>query len=218
MRCQAADRFARRTCIRRRELLESPQLDTEDSLVKQTTHRIGIIGGSGLYHMEGFTRQKWVKVATPFGTPSDDFLTGELSGRARRVSAAPRARASASAQRAQSSREHLRHEETGRGLDHQRQRRGLACRPSTSPATSSCRTSSSTAPSSPPPIPSSGAGIVAHIAFADPICEELRQVLLRSARAARRARPRRRHLREYGRTGVQHARRESLTNQPLATM
>jgi 5'-methylthioadenosine phosphorylase len=44
-------------------------------------HRVGIIGGSGLYHIEGFTRQKWVKVKTPFGAPSDDFLTGSLAGR-----------------------------------------------------------------------------------------------------------------------------------------
>jgi 5'-methylthioadenosine phosphorylase len=44
-------------------------------------HRIGIIGGSGLYHIEGFTRQKWVKVKTPFGAPSDEFLTGLLAGR-----------------------------------------------------------------------------------------------------------------------------------------
>jgi 5'-methylthioadenosine phosphorylase len=43
--------------------------------------RIGIIGGSGLYHIEGFTGQKWVKVKTPFGAPSDDFLTGALAGR-----------------------------------------------------------------------------------------------------------------------------------------
>jgi len=27
--------------------------------------RIGIIGGSGLYQLEGLTRQKWVKVNTP---------------------------------------------------------------------------------------------------------------------------------------------------------
>jgi 5'-methylthioadenosine phosphorylase len=46
-----------------------------------TKHRIGLIGGSGLYHIEGFTRQKWVKVKTPFGAPSDDFLTGELAER-----------------------------------------------------------------------------------------------------------------------------------------
>ena len=43
--------------------------------------RIGIIGGSGLYHLEGFTRQKWVTVKTPFGPASDQFLTGELGGR-----------------------------------------------------------------------------------------------------------------------------------------
>ncbi|MGZ4961394.1 MAG: S-methyl-5'-thioadenosine phosphorylase [Limisphaerales bacterium] len=44
-------------------------------------NRIGLIGGSGLYHIEGFTKQKWVKVKTPFGAPSDDYLTGELAGR-----------------------------------------------------------------------------------------------------------------------------------------
>src|ERR1043165_1222650 len=43
-------------------------------------YKIGIIGGSGLYHLEGFTNQKWVKVKTPFGAPSDDFLTGKLAG------------------------------------------------------------------------------------------------------------------------------------------
>jgi 5'-methylthioadenosine phosphorylase len=41
-------------------------------------YRIGIIGGSGLYSIEGFTNQKWVKVKTPFGDPSDEFLTGTL--------------------------------------------------------------------------------------------------------------------------------------------
>jgi 5'-methylthioadenosine phosphorylase len=44
-------------------------------------HRIGIIGGSGLYAIEGFARQKWVKISTPFGAPSDQLLTGELAGR-----------------------------------------------------------------------------------------------------------------------------------------
>src|ERR1700674_344394 len=43
--------------------------------------RIGIIGGSGLYHIEGFTQQKWVKVKTPFGAPSDELLAGHLAGR-----------------------------------------------------------------------------------------------------------------------------------------
>lgn len=45
------------------------------------THRIGIIGGSGLYNIEGFENQKWVTVRTPFGAPSDQFLTGSLGGR-----------------------------------------------------------------------------------------------------------------------------------------
>ncbi len=44
-------------------------------------NRVGIIGGSGLYQIEGLKKPKWVKVRTPFGSPSDDFLTGELADR-----------------------------------------------------------------------------------------------------------------------------------------
>jgi 5'-methylthioadenosine phosphorylase len=44
-------------------------------------YKIGVIGGSGLYHIEGFANQKWVKVKTPFGAPSDHLLTGTLAGR-----------------------------------------------------------------------------------------------------------------------------------------
>lgn len=43
--------------------------------------RIGIIGGSGLYDIEGFTGPEWVKVPTTFGEPSDEYLTGKLEGR-----------------------------------------------------------------------------------------------------------------------------------------
>lgn len=43
--------------------------------------RIGIIGGSGLYEIEGLIDTKWVKVKTPFGEPSDELLTGILEGR-----------------------------------------------------------------------------------------------------------------------------------------
>lgn len=43
--------------------------------------RIGIIGGSGLYNIEGFIDQKWQKIKTPFGDPSDDLLTGIMEGR-----------------------------------------------------------------------------------------------------------------------------------------
>lgn len=42
---------------------------------------IGIIGGSGLYQMEGLSGTKWVRVATPFGKPSDAFCVGMLEGR-----------------------------------------------------------------------------------------------------------------------------------------
>lgn len=43
--------------------------------------RIGIIGGSGFYDMEGLTDKKRVKVETPFGDPSDEYLTGVLDGK-----------------------------------------------------------------------------------------------------------------------------------------
>ncbi|MEI8064257.1 MAG: S-methyl-5'-thioadenosine phosphorylase, partial [Verrucomicrobiota bacterium] len=43
--------------------------------------KIGIIGGSGLYAMAGVEKSKWVTVTTPFGKPSDQYLTGRLAGR-----------------------------------------------------------------------------------------------------------------------------------------
>lgn len=43
--------------------------------------KIGIIGGSGLYQIEGLKDTKWVKVDTPYGEPSDEYLTGTLEGR-----------------------------------------------------------------------------------------------------------------------------------------
>ena len=36
--------------------------------------KLGIIGGSGLYKMEGFEKPKWKKIKTPWGEPSDDVL------------------------------------------------------------------------------------------------------------------------------------------------
>ena len=42
--------------------------------------RIGIIGGTGLYEMEGVQDLREVAVDTPFGAPSDAFLVGELGG------------------------------------------------------------------------------------------------------------------------------------------
>ncbi len=144
-------------------------------------HKIGIIGGSGLYHIEGFTRQKWVRVKTPFGAPSDAFLTGTLAGR--EVVFLPR---------------------HGRGhrilpgeLNHRAnlwamKKLGVAWVLSVSAVGSlqakyrPCdivlpdqfvdRTKRSFEHTY------FGRGIVAHVAFADPICEELRHILLQAAR------------------------------------
>ena len=145
-------------------------------------YRIGVIGGSGLYHMEGFTKQKWVKIKTPFGSPSDDLLTGRLAGR--EIVFLPR---------------------HGRGhrilpseLNHRAniwamKKLGAAWIISASAVGSlqakyrPCdillpdqfvdRTKQSSAHTF------FGHGIVAHIAFADPVSEELRQILLKTARS-----------------------------------
>lgn len=42
--------------------------------------KIGIIGGSGLYDMPGLTERSEIEVETPFGAPSDRFIIGRLSG------------------------------------------------------------------------------------------------------------------------------------------
>src|SRR5580704_3922741 len=145
-------------------------------------NRIGIIGGSGLYHIEGFAKQKWVSIKTPFGEPSDSFLTGELNGR--EVVFLPR-----------HGRGHriLPSELNHRANIYGMKKLGAQWIISVSAVGSlqakyrPCdvvlidqfvdRTKQSTAHTF------FGRGIAAHIAFADPICEELRQLLLKSARA-----------------------------------
>jgi len=145
-------------------------------------NRIGIIGGSGLYHIEGFTEQKWVKVKTPFGAPSDSFLTGKLSGR--EVVFLPR-----------HGRGHriLPTELNHRANIHGMKQLGVQWIISVSAVGSlqakykPCdvvlvdqfmdRTKQSLAHTF------FGRGIVGHIAFADPICEELRRILLKCAKA-----------------------------------
>jgi len=144
--------------------------------------RIGIIGGSGLYHIDGFTGQKWVTVKTPFGAPSDQFLTGTLAGRA--VVFLPR---------------HARgHRIMPSELNHRAniwamKKLGVEWIISVSAVGSlqakykPCdmvlvnqfydRTKRSFEHTF------FGKGIVAHVAFADPICEEFRQLILASARA-----------------------------------
>src|SRR6266550_4956909 len=145
------------------------------------SYRIGIIGGSGLYHLEGFTKQKWVSIKTPFGSASDRFLTGELSGRP--VVFLPR-----------HGRGHriLPSELNHRANIYGMKKLGVAWLLSVSAVGSlqlrykPCdivlpnqfldRTKQSAAHSF------FGGGIVAHIAFADPISEELRQLLLLTCR------------------------------------
>ena len=144
-------------------------------------HRIGIIGGSGLYHIEGFTKQKWVTVKTPFGDPSDQLLTGKLAGR--EVVFLPR---------------HARgHRILPSELNHRAniwamKKLGVQWILSVSAVGSlqakfkPCdivlpdqffdRTKRSVEHTF------FGRGIVAHVAFADPVCEELRKLLLASGR------------------------------------
>ncbi|MGV3755100.1 MAG: S-methyl-5'-thioadenosine phosphorylase [Verrucomicrobiota bacterium] len=148
------------------------------------TNRIGIIGGSGLYHIEGFTNQKWVKAKTPFGDPSDEFLTGTLAGR--EVVFLPR---------------HARgHRILPTELNHRAniwamKKLGVHWIISVSAVGSlqakykPCdivlidqfldRTKQSLNHTF------FGRGIVAHIAFADPICEELRQILYKTAKSCK---------------------------------
>jgi len=42
--------------------------------------KIGIVGGSGIYNLEGLTGVKKVRISTPFGAPSDDFVVGDMEG------------------------------------------------------------------------------------------------------------------------------------------
>jgi 5'-methylthioadenosine phosphorylase len=42
---------------------------------------IGVIGGSGLYQIEGFDSPKEIQVETPFGSPSDTVISGTMHGR-----------------------------------------------------------------------------------------------------------------------------------------
>lgn len=144
-------------------------------------NRVGIIGGSGLYQIAGFTKKKWVTVKTPFGEPSDQFLTGELAGR-KVVFLARHARG---------------HRILPSELNHRAniwamKKLGVSWILSVSAVGSlqaryrPCsvvlpdqfvdRTKKSAEHTF------FGNGIVAHIAFSHPICEELRQILLKTCR------------------------------------
>ncbi|MEL7279662.1 MAG: S-methyl-5'-thioadenosine phosphorylase [Pseudomonadota bacterium] len=42
--------------------------------------KIGVIGGSGVYDIDGLTSAEWIAVESPWGAPSDHILTGNLDG------------------------------------------------------------------------------------------------------------------------------------------
>jgi 5'-methylthioadenosine phosphorylase len=146
-------------------------------------YKIGIIGGSGLYHIEGFTNQKWVKVKTPFGNPSDALLTGKLAGR--EVVFLPR---------------HARgHRILPGELNHRAnlwamKKLGVAWIVSVSAVGSLQEKYKPCDIVLPDQFLDRtkrdfehtffGRGIVGHIAFADPICEELRKIILGSAKSS----------------------------------
>jgi len=44
------------------------------------TRALGIIGGSGVYDIDGLAGKRWKKMSSPFGDPSDELLCGELNG------------------------------------------------------------------------------------------------------------------------------------------
>jgi len=46
----------------------------------KTLAEIGVIGGTGLYAMQELTKVREIKIKTPFGSPSDNIILGELSG------------------------------------------------------------------------------------------------------------------------------------------
>src|SRR2546430_2859445 len=49
--------------------------------MKAAEAAIGVIGGSGLYELEGLSDVRWQKVQTPFGAPSDAYCVGRFGDR-----------------------------------------------------------------------------------------------------------------------------------------
>lgn len=39
---------------------------------------LGVLGGSGIYNLSGLINERWIKVETPFGQPSDELLVGDF--------------------------------------------------------------------------------------------------------------------------------------------
>ena len=41
-------------------------------------NKLAIIGGSGLYNIDGITDEKWLDINTPWGSPSDKILSAKI--------------------------------------------------------------------------------------------------------------------------------------------
>ncbi len=41
---------------------------------------VGVIGGSGVYDIDGLADTRWKRIESPFGEPSDELLFGDLNG------------------------------------------------------------------------------------------------------------------------------------------
>ena len=95
---------------------------------KNEAVKIGIIGGSGLYHMAGLTDTREVRVKTPFGDPSDAIVIGTLEGKRVAFLARHGRGHHLFAQRNQLSREYLRDEDAWRGTDYFGERGWIAAR------------------------------------------------------------------------------------------
>jgi 5'-methylthioadenosine phosphorylase len=62
-------------------MVKSKKSSEKPASGKASGAEIGIIGGSGLYSMPGLTNTKEIRVKTPFGDPSDVIVTGILEGK-----------------------------------------------------------------------------------------------------------------------------------------
>jgi len=56
-------------------------MSMETSIRQTGAPVLGVIGGSGVYGIDGLSNTRWQRIASPFGEPSDELLFGELAGR-----------------------------------------------------------------------------------------------------------------------------------------
>lgn len=152
-----------------------------DAMMNQQEAAIGVIGGSGLYEMEGLEEIQELSLWTPYGNPSDKIICGRISGR--RVCFLPRHgvghrllpheinhRANIWALRSLNVRWVISVTAVG-GL-----RKRIKPRDLVVPDQLIDRTGTGAKHTF------FGNGIAAHVGFADPYCQDLRKVLIKAAK------------------------------------